>query len=119
MQLVEYVSLIKETYYKHIPVNKEEFGIHVSYLYNRRQDYHLNGIAGGITYSPSILPNMKLIVKSSVKVLLHSSFLFFDCAIALTPYDGIPKAAAMLKYVDKFCAEETSPIPEAPSILDT
>ena len=51
MQLVEYVSLIKETYYKHIPVNKEEFGIHVSYLYNRRQDYHLNGIAGGITYS--------------------------------------------------------------------
>lgn len=63
MQLVEYVSLIKETYYKHIPVNKEEFGIHVSYLYNRRQDYHLNGIAGGITYSPSILPNMKLIVK--------------------------------------------------------
>ena len=73
MQLVEYVSLIKETYYKHIPVNKEEFGIHVSYLYNRRQDYHLNGIAGGITYSPSILPNMKLIVK----IVEHDSCLLY------------------------------------------
>lgn len=30
---------------KHIPVNKEELGLHVSYLYNRRNDYHLNGIA--------------------------------------------------------------------------
>ena len=81
MQLVEYVTLIKETYYKHIPVNKEEFGIHVSYLYNRRQDYHLNGIAGGITYSPSILPNMKLIVKivehDSHDILVGANYLFF------------------------------------------
>ena len=53
---------------KHILVNKEELGIHVSYLYNRRQDYHLNGIAGGITYSPSILPDLKLIVEHPYKI---------------------------------------------------
>ena len=78
MQLVEYVSLIKETYYKHIPVNKEEFGIHVSYLYNRRQDYHLNGIAGGITYSPSMLSDLKLIAEyDSHDILIGMNYLLF------------------------------------------
>ena len=63
---------------KHIPVNKEELGIHVSYLYNRRQDYHLNGIAGGITYSPSILPDLKLIVEhDSHDILVGANYLFF------------------------------------------
>lgn len=78
MQLVEYVSLIKETYYKHIPVNKEEFGIHVSYLYNRRQDYHLNGIAGGITYSPSMLSDLRLIAEyDSHDILIGMNYLLF------------------------------------------
>ena len=78
MQLVEYVSLIKETYYKHIPVNKEEFGIHVSYLYNRRQDYHLNGIAGGITYTPSMLSDLKLIAEyDSHDILIGMNYLLF------------------------------------------
>lgn len=63
---------------KHILVNKEELGIHVSYLYNRRQDYHLNGIAGGITYSPSILPDLKLIVEhDSHDILVGANYLFF------------------------------------------
>lgn len=102
MQLVEYVSLIKETYYKHIPVNKEEFGIHVSYLYNRRQDYHLNGIAGGITYSPSILPNMKLIVKivehDSHDILVGANYLFFSLFFCAS-YDAGRKTFFLWPYI--------------------
>lgn len=63
---------------KHIPLKKEKLGIHLSYLYNRRKDYHLNGIAGGITYSPSILPDLKLIVEhDSHDVLMGANYLFF------------------------------------------
>ena len=63
---------------KHIPVNKEKLGIHVSYLCNRRQDYHLNGIAGGITYSPSRLPDLKLIAEyDSHDILIGMNCLFF------------------------------------------
>lgn len=64
---------------KHIPVNREELGIHLSYLYNRRQDYHLNGIAGGITYSPSVLPDLSLIAEhDSHDNLVGINYLFFD-----------------------------------------
>jgi hypothetical protein len=63
---------------KHIPVNKEELGLHVSYLYNRRNDYHLNGIAGGITYSPSMLSDLKLIAEyDSHDILIGMNYLLF------------------------------------------
>lgn len=48
---------------KHIPIKKEQFAVHLSYLYNRRDDYPLNGFAGGITYNPSVLSNLKLIAE--------------------------------------------------------
>ena len=35
-----YFSRFYVTMTKHIPVNKEELGLHVSYLYNRRNDSH-------------------------------------------------------------------------------
>jgi hypothetical protein len=38
---------------KHFQIGKEEIGVHLAYLYNRRKDYHLNGPAVGVTYSPS------------------------------------------------------------------
>ena len=63
---------------KHIPVNKEELGLHVSYLYNRRNDYHLNGIAGGITYSPSMLSDLRLIAEyDSHDILIGMNYLLF------------------------------------------
>lgn len=63
---------------RHIPIGKQEIGIHLSYLYNRRQDYSLNGLAGGITYSPLELPNLKLISEyDSHNVLFGANYLFF------------------------------------------
>ena len=64
---------------KHIPINnKGELGIHLSYLYNRRQDYHLNGVAGGISFSPTILPNLKLIAEyDSHDFLIGMHYLFY------------------------------------------
>ena len=51
---------------------------HLSFLYNRRQDYHLNGLAGGITYSPLFLPDSKLIVEyDSHDILIGANYLFF------------------------------------------
>ena len=63
---------------KHIPIKQEEIGLHLSFLYNRRQDYHLNGLAGGITYSPLFLPDSKLIVEyDSHDILIGANYLFF------------------------------------------
>lgn len=62
---------------KHIPIRREELAIHLSYLYNRRHDYHLNGIAGGITYSPSMLSDLKLIAEyDSHDILIGMNYLF-------------------------------------------
>jgi hypothetical protein len=52
---------------KHFFVGKEKIGIHLSYLYNNRNDSSLNGIAEGISYLPSILPDLKLIVEHDSK----------------------------------------------------
>ncbi|MBP1614715.1 MAG: conserved hypothetical exported protein [Bacteroidetes bacterium] len=52
---------------KHFFVGKGKMGIHLSYLYNNRNDYSLNGVAGGISYLPSMLPNLKLIVEYDSK----------------------------------------------------
>jgi hypothetical protein len=48
---------------KHIQIGKETIGIHLSYLYNNRKDYDLNGIAAGITYNPSFHPQLRLIAE--------------------------------------------------------
>jgi hypothetical protein len=52
---------------KHVPIGKEEIGIHVSYLFNHRIDYPLNGPAAGITYSPSFAPDLRLIAEYDSK----------------------------------------------------
>lgn len=63
---------------KHLQVGREEIGLHLSYLYNKRVEYHLNGFAGGITYSPSILPDLKLIAEYDSKdVAIGVTYLFF------------------------------------------
>lgn len=52
---------------KHIPIGNEEIGIHLSYLYNRRKDYKLNGVAGGITYNPSFHPQLRFVAEYDTK----------------------------------------------------
>lgn len=63
---------------KHIPIKKEEIGIHLSYLYNRRTEYKLNGLAGGITYNPSFHPQLRLIAEYDSKdFALGATYLLF------------------------------------------
>lgn len=65
---------------KHIQVGTETLGLHLSYLYNDRRDYSLNGVAGGVTYSPSVLPNLKLIADYDTKdIALGATYLLFNC----------------------------------------
>jgi len=54
-------------------------GVHMSYLYNRRKDYHLNGVAGGITFSPSFFPSLEFIGEYDTKdFALGAQCLLFD-----------------------------------------
>lgn len=63
---------------KNIHLKGQSLGIHLSYLYNRRFDYPLNGIAGGITYTPSILPQLRVIAEYDTKdFAMGLSCLFF------------------------------------------
>lgn len=39
------------------------WGVHVAYVYNRRKDYHLNGPAVGLDYSPSFHKPFKLMAE--------------------------------------------------------
>ncbi|MDL2299263.1 YjbH domain-containing protein [Bacteroides sp. OttesenSCG-928-E20] len=65
---------------KHVRIGSEEVGVHLSYLYNERLDYPLNGIAGGITYSPSMLPNLKVIAEYDTKdFAFGATYLLFNC----------------------------------------
>ncbi|MEG1737665.1 MAG: hypothetical protein RR137_06925 [Odoribacter sp.] len=52
---------------KHILINQHDLGIHLSYLYNDRLDYPLNGITGGITYSPAGLANFRITAEYDTK----------------------------------------------------
>ena len=64
---------------KHFPVGKETIGVHLSYLYNRRVDYPLNGLAGGVTYSPSFLSNLQFIAEYDTKdFAVGATYLLFN-----------------------------------------
>ena len=52
---------------KHFLIGTERVGLHLSYLYNQRRTYKLNGVAAGITYDPSFVPNLRLIVEHDTK----------------------------------------------------
>lgn len=40
---------------KHFSTSWGELGAHLAYQYNRRNDYHINGPAAGVTFTPGIL----------------------------------------------------------------
>ncbi|MCI1648340.1 MAG: YjbH domain-containing protein [Bacteroides sp.] len=52
---------------RHISVGSEEIGVHLSYLYNNRKDYKLNGFACGVTYNPSVKPQLRVIAEYDAK----------------------------------------------------
>ena len=52
---------------KHFLVGSERWGLHISYLYNNRRSYKLNGIAAGITYNPSFVPDLRIILEHDTK----------------------------------------------------
>lgn len=64
---------------KHVSIGKEKIGVHLSYLYNNRVDYPLNGIAGGVTYSPSRLSDLRIIAEYDAKdFALGATYLLFN-----------------------------------------
>lgn len=64
---------------KQISVGKEHIGVHLSYLYNRRREYKLNGIAAGITYNPSFHPQLRVIAEYDSKdFALGATYLLFN-----------------------------------------
>lgn len=52
---------------KHINLGREQLGVHLSYLYNDRREYKLNGFAGGLTWNPSFHPQLRLIAEYDSK----------------------------------------------------
>lgn len=64
---------------KHVKVGQETIGVHLSYLYNRRKEYHLNGVAAGISYNPSFHPQLRLIAEYDSKdIAIGATYLFFN-----------------------------------------
>lgn len=54
---------------KHFHIPYGELGIHASYLYNKRTDYPLNGVACGINFRPDFHKNLNVIVEHDTKTL--------------------------------------------------
>ncbi len=64
---------------KHLMWGTERFGITLSYIYNNRVSKHHNGIAAGITYEPSMVPNLRVIAEYDNRdFAVGLSYLLFD-----------------------------------------
>lgn len=63
---------------KHFDLGSEQIGVHLSFLHNRRQDYKMKGIAGGVTYAPSFTPDLTLIAEYDTRdVAVGATYLLF------------------------------------------
>ena len=66
-------------YTRHVQLGRETVGVHLSYLYNKRIEYKLNGIAAGISYNPSFHPQLRLIAEYDSKdFALGATYLLFN-----------------------------------------
>ena len=64
---------------KHVRVGRETIGVSLSYVYNRRREYKLNGVAAGVTYNPSFHPQLRLIAEyDSRDFALGATYLLFN-----------------------------------------
>ena len=52
---------------KHVNIGEQNFAVSLSYLYNRRIEYKLNGLAAGISYTPSFAPDLNVIAEYDSK----------------------------------------------------
>lgn len=59
---------------KHFQMSHGEFGLHAAYLYNRRIDYPLNGVALGVNYRPNFHRNLNFIVEYDAKTVNVGAF---------------------------------------------
>lgn len=64
---------------KHIPVKEGRLGAHVSYLYNQRKDYPLNGLGIGLSFAPTCLQNLEVILEcDTYDVIFGAHYLLFN-----------------------------------------
>lgn len=54
---------------KHFQIPYGELGIHATYLYNKRTDYPLNGVALGVNFRPDFHKNLNVIIEHDTKTL--------------------------------------------------
>ena len=74
-------------------------GVHVSYLYNRREDYPLNGVAGGVTFSPLFFPSLEFIGEYDTKdFALGAQCLLFNRLNVLVEMQGMRYFSGGLTY---------------------
>ena len=63
---------------KHFTIGTEEVGVHLSYLYNKRKEYKLNGVTVGISYNPTFAPDLRVIAEYDSKdFALGATYLLF------------------------------------------
>ena len=64
---------------KHFMLGIERFGVSMSYVYNRRKSNHLNGLAAGVTYNPSFVPDLRLMAEyDNINCNIGASYLLWD-----------------------------------------
>ena len=64
---------------KHIPIGNEEIGVHLSWLYNKRYEYRLNGPAAGVSWNPSFHPQLRVIAEYDAKdFAIGATYLLFN-----------------------------------------
>ena len=65
---------------KFIPIGKKDkIGVHLSWLFNHRNDYPLNGPGIGLTWNPSFHPPLRLIAEYDAKdFALGATYLLFN-----------------------------------------
>lgn len=54
---------------KHVDVKVGELGVHLTYLYNKRTDYPLNGPAFGLNFRPRFHPSINLMAEYDAKTV--------------------------------------------------
>ena len=63
---------------KHINIGGQDLAVSLSYLYNRRIEYKLNGLAAGVSYCPSFAPDLNIIAEyDSKNFSMGATYLFF------------------------------------------
>ena len=63
---------------RHFTIGTEVIGVHISYLYNKRKEYKLNGMAAGVSYNPTFAPDLRVIAEYDSKdIALGATYLLF------------------------------------------